>query len=1126
MREILTIAGASLVAILTAALAVPPFIDWNAHRDALEARLSAATGATIKLPGALKVRLLPAPRLETRGFALAGPGLSIEAEDAEFELSPTALLRGAWRLDRARLSAPRIVVDPALWPDGRGSLKFSLGDFTLREAQARLAGPHPLVIEHLDAQGATEGLAGPTHAQGEMQVGGRRLKFSLTTAPDATGATPLKLSLQDALAGVSLDVAGDLRMQGRELAFAGSGVAQGDDAGVVRAPWRATFAGLADASSVRAEKMALKIGDDDHALSFDGSGGWSEADGARFDLAARMADLDAFSALYNPQAARFGASLKVHLGADTATLGGQTLGAVSVEATLTPGARPHVVLHFDAPGGAHVDYDGAASFDSRDIVGRLAFSARDTAAFSQWFGGLSGTAPIAYAGPARFSGLVARANGDLGAQGAEMQFGALHFSGDVAWRVANRDKPLLAARIAAPALDLETAPDLAALRGGAFDADVTIDAQTATFGVGGATRAGRIFAHALRRDGALIIEKLSIADLGGANLEGSGRAVGDDALFDVNLDAARLGDLAALARRLAPGVLTDLLVARAAALSPAKLSFTLRSGARGLEDARASGLAGGTNVDARYTQDVNGARFLDTLAIAPDVAVLLRQLGAPAALPLRGFGRGRIFAQARGAATGPLRLTGEAQMKDAQIEFSGALDSGDALSGDVTLAAQNLAPLLQILALRPLDALGGLAGHGAARLSATDGLWSFAGLDARIGGTHWTGALEKRAGAPITGTLSADQLAGDDVVALLTGPAPPARAGSVWSDLKFAPQMIEPPTADVELSVQKFSLGALSAEDMHGRLKMAADRIGLSDSALHVAGGTLKGEATMRRAGGVVSLEARFKGDDLALSAGPLAARVSGDMAFSGAGGSAAELVGALAGEGRADWREGAVDGASPQGLAQAIATIEQDATPFEAKAVAATLTRGLDQGSLRFAETGAPARLAAGVLTLGDAAQGPVANIDLRTLQLEAKAQVRPEGSDKTPENSPAVEVAYRGPVRSALTRRVDADALFGFLAMRAGARERARAAAFEADVRERSFFNRRLKISRRIDEERRYAAEQKRRAEEARAEAERAAQKAQETPAAPLPPPRPPAAFSPTRGDHPPDPASAGRY
>ena len=61
----------------------------------------------------LDLRLLPAPRLSVGQLRVARAGLDLTAREAEFELSPTDLLRGRLHFAAMRLTSARIAFDPA-----------------------------------------------------------------------------------------------------------------------------------------------------------------------------------------------------------------------------------------------------------------------------------------------------------------------------------------------------------------------------------------------------------------------------------------------------------------------------------------------------------------------------------------------------------------------------------------------------------------------------------------------------------------------------------------------------------------------------------------------------------------------------------------------------------------------------------------------------------------------------------------------------------------------------------------------------------------------------------------------------------------------------------------------------
>ncbi|MDR1826938.1 MAG: AsmA-like C-terminal region-containing protein, partial [Methylobacteriaceae bacterium] len=99
MRDLFTIVGLLLVAVLGALLVVPPFLDWGEYRALVEQALTEATGASVKTEGKLEIRILPAPRIFMQQLhasfdPAAGKGLSLAADNVDTEIALPELLKG------------------------------------------------------------------------------------------------------------------------------------------------------------------------------------------------------------------------------------------------------------------------------------------------------------------------------------------------------------------------------------------------------------------------------------------------------------------------------------------------------------------------------------------------------------------------------------------------------------------------------------------------------------------------------------------------------------------------------------------------------------------------------------------------------------------------------------------------------------------------------------------------------------------------------------------------------------------------------------------------------------------------------------------------------------------------
>ena len=212
------------------------------------------------------------------------------------------------------------------------------------------------------------------------------------------------------------------------------------------------------------------------------------------------------------------------------------------------------------------------------------------------------------------------------------------------------------------------------------------------------------------------LDRLSIADLGGASVEASGASDAKGRWLSAKIDAARLRDFALLVRRVAPGPISDMLVDRSGALSPAKLTFNAQSSApsKGVADATDTltmqGTAGVTRVDAKLDSAADDPSILNaTLSFdAPDAAPLLRQIGLPA-LSLAGQGRGHVSVSLHGRWGDDLDGDLSASLAGANFAWRGLLSpkalnaDGALFKGAGNIKTVNAMPLLAVLGVAPPD---------------------------------------------------------------------------------------------------------------------------------------------------------------------------------------------------------------------------------------------------------------------------------------------------------------------------------------------------------------------------------------------------------------------------------------
>jgi len=255
MRKLLIGLAALVVIVVSAALVVPSFIDWNGYKPEIAAQAKLATGRDLKIDGDLQFEILPAPRLSAAGVRFANveggsdPVMaSLKSLDVSVRLKP--LLGGKIEIDSVRLVEPVILLEklkngranwemagasgaPAATGDGAGaassggpggndirldSLQIENGTFIWRDA----------------ASGSEERLSGVTLAlsagslQGPFDAKGTVVYRRVPTSVEASlgqlrpgAAAPLRLVLGDAASGATAALTGTVVALGAPPRFSG-----------------------------------------------------------------------------------------------------------------------------------------------------------------------------------------------------------------------------------------------------------------------------------------------------------------------------------------------------------------------------------------------------------------------------------------------------------------------------------------------------------------------------------------------------------------------------------------------------------------------------------------------------------------------------------------------------------------------------------------------------------------------------------------------------------------------------------------------------------------------------------------------------------------------------------------
>jgi hypothetical protein len=1025
----------------------------------------------------------------------------------------------------------------------------------VRDGRVRIAfgGVAELDIGGIDLDAEVSSLSGPFKGVGQVPGPGRaRLAFNFATGP-VEGANLRLKAVVDAGTGLprgefdgALSLIGAKRTSSiRDISYSGGATFSGQIAGVkAPTPWRASGALKADLSGASLDDLDVRLGPEDRALAANGSvraefGATPqmkivlEAKQLNLDTLLRVDGEDSATPLQAYEALRAASSglkmedgppfaISFELSTSAAILGGDTIADVSLSAAAgadtpitgkleaTPPGRSHILATGSLDLGAAPGFKGRVDADVGDMLRLREWLVRGAPDMAARFAAIGDVLPYRSASA---TGDVELSAAGFAARNLNLVLERSKFTGALAvTQAVGADRGRLFMDLQTDALDLDSLPNIGA--SGEFlrdiDLSLALDARALRIArVGEGQVDGGSLALKLTRTGDEVrLEHLSIADLGGASVEANGAIDAKGRSFNAKIDAARLRDFALLVRRVAPGPVSDVLVDRSGALSPARLVFSAQSAAAGgnaaspADSLTVQGTAGVTRVEAKFGRAGEDGMLNATVSLdAPDAAPLLRQIGLPA-LSLAGLGRGHVGASVQGRWGDNIDGDISASFAGSDIAWRGRLsqkaadsDNG-AFEGSGGVKAGNVMPLLAVLGIAPPDSTVAIPVDlsadttwrgdrlGLSRLQGAAGHARFAGEL-----TYWPTPARPSAATPadpdvalaqavtgdavetpapqLEGVLSADRLSLSTLAGLALGAAQPAKTGSVWSDAKFAPGLVNPPSADIALKIEALDVtDNLLAHNAAAQLKLGRGLVSLSDFSMSVAGGAVTGQATIRRDGANASLSGQASIAPIAIDRPNFAGQLSGAMDFASTGQSAGALVAGLAGTGQIHLAGARVPRLDQDALGRIIEKAQSSDYAIDQTNVGHALELELNKRPLLIADASASASLTGGIIRSGpfearnsrdDAALQ--ASFDIRSFVLEIRVALT---ELQTPKywsgTAPAISVVLKGPLEAS-NREVDSSLFVAGLAAQAIARETDRIAILESDIRERAFFNRRLK-------------------------------------------------------------------
>jgi hypothetical protein len=1167
VRDLLTIVAALVIVALTAALAVPPLIDWGAQRPYIEDILSRAAGTRVVTGGAIDVRLLPSPRLKVEQLRLGGdePGsASLSAAYFRTEIALTPLLAGDvifrdTRMGRAEIRIPTGAegnwrVPRSLTADAVLRRRWIVENLAVQQLLVTTTDPATGRTDQAYAEGVTiqgQSLGGPWRMEGTS----RNVPFQLATGElGSDGTMQLKLGAGGgALPRLEVDgrvelkpgtgdvlipsLAGTMKLTASGPARDAAAVAS--SASPVPILANANLAAAGD--TVALDGLTLEAGEGGSALRLSGTGHLSVGVPRLFlQLEGRRFNLDAFIAASAGEAGRRSPAswdglpdsipLEVALKLDSISVAGEEWSGLSARASLSSGRVALEQFQVTAPGPAQITAHGEFGFTfAQGGTGHVSLSSRASdrlgAALAR-FGAGDSLGPLLNGRPLHMSADVVVGEPLISLRNLHVGLGDATLSGALRYTMPERgDRGRLDAQLALQGIDLmQVAPSMGlftAARG--LDVGLILEARNVGYGVAQGT--GRIAARVASDGQALRVERLEIADLAGANANVAGRIEPDGTGKIVGrITARRAAPLLELA---GPAWIGSLAAFIPPTLRERDLDLALtaeRAGSRGSDTGllialkgRAAGgpfqaetvLAGGRL--SRLHAELSAER-LQNWAEGPALPAMAR----PAQVKLDGvpLPSGRLGLSILGdlggvriATTRPLALANDSAIEDGAAE----------------LVADDVSPLLILLGETRLAAM-----PAAANVNLTFGSRderSRIGLRGRIADTEVTADLSRAVEGELGGKLQLGRISLPWLSSALALNSP--GGGGTWPTARFGPPQEGRLQGQLAIEAGQLDLGnGLTGRNAVFNLAVTPDSLAVRDLGFALAEGRVTGEFTLARQGGLASLSGKGAARGLSIAAltgtDAFKGQVTAELGFGGSGESLAGIVANLGGAGtvslgpiqaaRAD--PGAVlrtvsralrndDTLAPARI-QAIASEELDHRPLMLSPLSDSAT--LIGGSLRAAPLRGEADGASWTGSLG---------LDLRNLTIDARgalqAKTAPPGWNGDP---PYWLLGWTGPL-SAPRRTLDVGPLINGLASVVLTRELDRIDTFEADQNERQRRNgpREMERDRRAAQEAaRQAAIRARDTQERAREAQERAQAAERARAAEQPADAPSPSFAPS--------------
>ncbi|WP_413988422.1 AsmA family protein [Labrys okinawensis] len=984
MREALTVVGFLLILAFAALFTAPLYMDWNAWRDDIGARLSEHFGTPVIIKGAIQARLLPQPWLSLGDVSIGDPygSTKLKVAGIDGDVSLGGLLRGDIELSNVVVRSPELTIIA----DDRGlvaplsqnsvSLDAAVESFELNDGSLHYinkADGQNITLSGINLVGEGGSVFGPYKAEGGVQFAGVPHTVKLATGTADKSGLHLRLTIVPADKPVTLDLDGEIKLADGKPTFVGNamlmrplvatkgngGDTSADASGENQTPWSVSGPVAASPAGLISDKVAVQIGPDESSLKLGGTLNISFGTRTVLDstLSGKQLQLDRFAGIgpdqrlppaavltrlvkAMPSFADLSASSHLDLSVQGLMLGSELMSNARVSLRMNDGKLQVDRLEADLPGQSHLLLAGDVNDDGGGFKGNLSLNSNRATGLIGW---LQGQPVLGRPDAAKKLTLQANLTADADKVGLSQLTLAVDdaaVKGELAWsRLAHgRAAGRVEANLAAQRIDLDALPSVAALLPGSGDifseADIRLQAQElALAGIEAKSVSGHI-----KAGGKLIaLEDVVVNDLGGANLTANGHIDNIGVLpqgeIRVSLNGRDLTGLAATLKRSAlPPFWVNAFADRAPSLSPANGNLVIAFG--NSERYSVDGKFGGsviqldTDLGSRSRQSAIAVKLkADSL----DVATLLRQAGlalAVANIP----GRAALDLNLSGVPGGAMSWTAAFKGVGLDIGGKGQMTGSfeaPAFDGQITAGTDDILAPARLFGV----ALPGVMPAQGVTLSSgmhmRAGRFAFDNLFGTLLGMPVSGSLTVNPGKPLRldGQLSFAEADGQVLGSLLAGADLGAgnASGNAFSDEAFGPTALDNLAGHLSVSAQALQLSHRLPDlsDAKGEVSFGPRSVAIDNFTASIGGGTVTGALQLSRAALDTAVTGRFSLQNVDLRTPDVSGRLNAGLDFQGTGRSADGLMSSLTGGGTLELKEPVLSGLSENAFNETVSAVD-----------------------------------------------------------------------------------------------------------------------------------------------------------------------------------------------------------